>query len=222
MVEDDGAGIQEDILRHIFEPFFSRRVHDANTGAGLGLAISQANIQRHGGHIAVSSTPGVGTRFTVSLTRSRQDHPIMSSILLIEDDKVLSGVIAECLSHSDQHKVHTALNWQDARRLLDREEIQLILTDVQLPDANGLELLPHLASDYAVIVITAFGSINDAVRAMKTGASEYLVKPVNLDELVLVVNRVLESAGAAARPPILPPPASAAAPAPGWWAKAKR
>lgn len=66
-IEDNGVGIREDILPHIFEPFFSRRASDTNRGAGLGLAISRANIERIGGHIAVASTPGVGSRFTISL-----------------------------------------------------------------------------------------------------------------------------------------------------------
>jgi signal transduction histidine kinase len=67
VVEDDGVGISDNILPHIFEPFFSRRATDTNTGAGLGLAISQANIQRHGGHIDVANRAGGGTRFTISL-----------------------------------------------------------------------------------------------------------------------------------------------------------
>jgi len=115
----------------------------------------------------------------------------MSDILLIEDDKVLNGVITDCLKGAG-HTAHGAASWREARKLLDQQDIQLVMSDVQLPDANGIELLPQLTNDYAVITITAFGSINDAVRAMKAGASEYLVKPINLDELLLVVNRVLD------------------------------
>jgi PAS domain S-box-containing protein len=66
-VEDSGIGIPDDVLPHIFEPFFARRATDTKSGAGLGLAISLANIQRHGGHITVASRVGEGTRFTVSL-----------------------------------------------------------------------------------------------------------------------------------------------------------
>lgn len=115
----------------------------------------------------------------------------MSSILLIEDDHVLNGVISDCLAGAG-HTAHAAKSWQDAKKKLAQQDIQLVMTDVQLPDANGLELLPQLASEYAVIVITAYGSINDAVLAMKAGAAEYLVKPINLDELQLVVKRVLD------------------------------
>ena len=66
-MEDSGIGIPDDVLPHIFEPFFARRATDTKSGAGLGLAISLANIQRHGGHITVASRVGEGTRFTVSL-----------------------------------------------------------------------------------------------------------------------------------------------------------
>jgi signal transduction histidine kinase len=65
-VEDNGVGIPADSLPHIFEPFFSRRATDRNTGAGLGLAISRTNVRRHGGDISVASRLGEGTRFTVS------------------------------------------------------------------------------------------------------------------------------------------------------------
>ena len=115
----------------------------------------------------------------------------MSSILLIEDDKVLNAVISDCLINAG-HTTRSATSWQEAKTALERQDIQLVMTDVQLPDANGIELLPHLAAEYAVIVITAYGSINDAVRAVKAGAAEYLVKPINLDELQLVVDRVLD------------------------------
>ena len=115
----------------------------------------------------------------------------MSTILLIEDDKVLNGVITDCLARAG-HTAFSVNSWREAMPVLDKQDIQLVMTDVQLPDANGLELLPQLSGEYAVIVITAYGSINDAVRAMKAGASEYLVKPINLDELQLVVNRVLD------------------------------
>ena len=115
----------------------------------------------------------------------------MSTILLIEDDNVLNDVISERLIRAG-HQVLAARSWQNARPLLEKHDIQLVMTDVQLPDANGLELLPQLSADAVVIVFTAYGSINDAVRAMKAGASEYLVKPINLDELELVVTRVLD------------------------------
>ena len=67
IIEDNGVGIPEDILPHIFEPFFSRRASNSLRGAGLGLAISRANLERIGGHIAVTSTYGVGSRFIISL-----------------------------------------------------------------------------------------------------------------------------------------------------------
>lgn len=73
VVQDDGVGIPEDILPRIFEPFFARRATDSNAGAGLGLAISQANIGRIGGHIAVASRVGEGARFTISLPDPDKD-----------------------------------------------------------------------------------------------------------------------------------------------------
>ncbi|MEN8174486.1 MAG: sigma-54 dependent transcriptional regulator [Pseudomonadota bacterium] len=116
----------------------------------------------------------------------------MSAILLIDDDAVLANVIQQHLQTID-HQVFTARSWNEARGILESNEIQLVVTDVQLPDANGMELLAQLVKLYPVIVFTAYGSIKDAVGAMKGGAAEYLTKPINLDELELVVSRVLES-----------------------------
>ncbi|MEN8175959.1 MAG: ATP-binding protein, partial [Pseudomonadota bacterium] len=67
IVEDNGVGIPENIMTHIFEPFFSRRASDTAHGAGLGLSISQANIRRQGGEITATSSVGKGSRFVVSL-----------------------------------------------------------------------------------------------------------------------------------------------------------
>ena len=91
-------------------------------------------------------------------------------------------------------EVSSATNWQTAREYLSQQEPKLIIVDAKLPDANGIELLEKLVLESPVIMLTAFGSVRDAVQAMKAGASEYLVKPITLDELDLVVERTLANA----------------------------
>lgn len=114
-------------------------------------------------------------------------------ILVIEDDRVLNGLVTNHLSHLG-FDATTALSWEAASHYLDSNEPKLIIMDVRLPDANGVELLPQLAAERPVILLTAYGSVKDAVEAMKAGATEYLVKPLTLDELELVVERVLAHA----------------------------
>lgn len=115
------------------------------------------------------------------------------NVLVIEDDRVLNRLIADHLTQSGL-EVSSATNWQTAREYLSQQEPKLIIVDAKLPDANGIELLEKLVLESPVIMLTAFGSVRDAVQAMKAGASEYLVKPITLDELDLVVERTLANA----------------------------
>ncbi|MEA3292402.1 MAG: sigma-54 dependent transcriptional regulator [Pseudomonadota bacterium] len=115
------------------------------------------------------------------------------SILVIEDDRVFNRLIVEHLGRLD-YEVKNVPNWQEAKACLDTHEPDLLMMDVRLPDADGLELLPKISQQFPVIILTAYGSVQNAVRAMKLGAADYLAKPINLEELELVIQRVLENA----------------------------
>ena len=108
------------------------------------------------------------------------------TVLVIEDDLPLKMLIAQHLA-SLNYNVLTARSWKDAQALLELNEPDLIILDIRLPDANGLDLIKGLAGGYAVIVLTAYGSITNAVRAIKEGAFEYLTKPITQEELELNV-----------------------------------
>jgi DNA-binding NtrC family response regulator len=115
------------------------------------------------------------------------------NVLVVEDDKLLNRLICEQLAKMG-YATQSARDWSGATGFLKQKSFSLVITDVQLPDANGVELLPRLTKDQPVIVLTAYGSVKDAVNAMKNGAAEYLLKPVHPDELELMVHRVLDSA----------------------------
>ncbi len=114
-------------------------------------------------------------------------------ILVIEDDEVLNKLITEHLEHMG-YAAHSAITWSDAEKYFHNEEPDLVLMDMRLPDTNGMDMLPRLTVEHPVIVVTAYGSVKDAVQTMKFGATDYLVKPFNLDELEVVVKRALENA----------------------------
>lgn len=114
-------------------------------------------------------------------------------ILVIEDDAVLNRLLVSQLRAQD-YEVTGVANCRDADQHLSQHEPHLIITDVRLPDGDSLERLPELVKSQPVIVLTAFGSVRDAVQAMKAGAFEYLLKPVSPDELILVVQRALADA----------------------------
>jgi DNA-binding NtrC family response regulator len=112
-------------------------------------------------------------------------------ILVIEDDVTLNRLITRQLERAGYIPSGVA-SWSEARSYLAEHEPALIITDVRLPDGDSLEYLPELVEAYPVILLTAFGSVRNAVDAMKRGAADYLLKPVGLDELLLAVERTLE------------------------------
>jgi DNA-binding NtrC family response regulator len=114
-------------------------------------------------------------------------------ILVIEDDSILNRLLCDGLNRAG-HDAKGARRWAEAQRRLAEESVDLVLLDVSLPDADGLDILPKLAERQPVIILTAYGSVQNAVAAMKRGAAEYLEKPINLDELEVAVARVLEMA----------------------------
>lgn len=121
------------------------------------------------------------------------DRKMRRNILVIEDDNVLSHLISEELT-ANGYAVARVANWREGEAYLTREEPDLILLDIRLPDANGMDLVPKLASVYPVMVLTAYGSIRNAVQVMKSGVVHYLSKPIDIEELELEVGRALENA----------------------------
>ncbi len=114
------------------------------------------------------------------------------SVLIIDDDRLLNKLLVEQFSNMGFSAVGK-LNWKSARIWLQDNDPELILLDHILPDANGESLLTDLTTKYPVIMLTAFGGVRQAVEAMHAGAADYLIKPVDQEELKLVVNRVLET-----------------------------
>ncbi len=114
------------------------------------------------------------------------------SILVIEDDKLLNQLLVSQLGENGflTRGVNT---WREAQDWLATNSPDVILLDKRLPDANGEELIPELSIQFPVIMLTAYGSVRQAVEAIHAGAADYLTKPVNPDELGLVINRVLET-----------------------------
>ena len=114
-----------------------------------------------------------------------------ASIFVVEDDSVLNRLLVKELGKAG-YEVDGALSWQDARQRIAALTPDLILLDVNLPDAEGFAPLCELVGLRPVVMLTAYGNVNQAVEAMRLGAADYLVKPVNLDELEIVIRAALE------------------------------
>lgn len=117
-------------------------------------------------------------------------------ILLVDDDESLRRIMQMQLE--EEYDLSTASNAAEALDQCARNQFSLVITDLKMPGMSGLDLLRTLRKEYpdtAVIMVTAFGTIQGAVEAMKTGAADYITKPIDYDELLLIVRRAVEHQG---------------------------
>jgi DNA-binding NtrC family response regulator len=117
---------------------------------------------------------------------------IKRTILIAEDEEKMRRVLEVNLQ--DQYQVLLARDGKEALRLFKENEVNLLLTDMKMPEKDGLTLLhdvKRLRPEIPVILITAYGTIESAVNAMKEGAADYLLKPIKMEEVELVIDRAL-------------------------------
>jgi DNA-binding NtrC family response regulator len=118
----------------------------------------------------------------------------MSRILVVEDDESLRRITQAQLERAG-YDTSVAVDVAQALEILQREPKELVITDLNLPDMSGLDLLKKIRAEYpetAVVIVTAYGTIETAVEAIRCGAYDYITKPVHPDELRALVSRVLE------------------------------
>ncbi len=120
----------------------------------------------------------------------RQEKP---SILIVDDEASIREVL--CLSLENQYEVKQAENVKQALEILNSAEISVVISDLRMPDEDGLSLLKKIQENHPnmpVIMMTAYGSTQDAIDAMKLGAYDYLIKPFQLDILYTTIKKALE------------------------------
>lgn len=218
-VRDTGAGIALDRLDSIFERFEQggAAVTRQFGGLGLGLAISKAMVEAHGGSIrAESDGLGTGARFVIRLNytvsesaSSRSIVPAVEPdtgpasrpvvvksghrILLVDDHPdTLRGM--QRLLERRGFSVVTAGSLGEAREVAAREDFDLLISDLGLPDGSGLELMEGLRSerpDLIGIAISGYGMESDRAKTRQAGFSEHLIKPVDLAQLTEALRRLL-------------------------------
>ncbi len=116
-------------------------------------------------------------------------------VLLVEDEVNMAKTLAKILQRKG-YEIDTACNGREALRLLDRAAFDVVITDLKMPVMDGMQLLREMnikERGCAVIVLTGHGTIESAVEAMQRGAADYLTKPCNPDELLLKVDKLLET-----------------------------
>ncbi|RKY37406.1 MAG: hypothetical protein DRP78_01210 [Candidatus Omnitrophota bacterium] len=117
------------------------------------------------------------------------------NILIVDDDPIMRKSLEKALYLQKGYTVVTAVDGRDAMSKINQKFFDLVITDMKMPGIGGLELLLKLKDLHAettVIVMTAYGTVNTAVTAMKNGAYDYLMKPFSVDEVEVVVQRAME------------------------------
>jgi DNA-binding NtrC family response regulator len=117
----------------------------------------------------------------------------MENVLIIDDEKSLLDLLSVVFK-KEGYGVRTALSAAKGFEVLDKDDIDLVVTDIKMPETDGMEVLKLVREnhpDVPVVMITAYGSINQAVEALKAGALDYVVKPFDVEELKIIVGRGL-------------------------------
>ncbi len=121
-------------------------------------------------------------------------HRDIRRILVIDDEEMIRDLLNETF-HKKGYEVDTEMYGKKALKRIDEKKYDLLVTDLRLPDLSGMEILSRVKKKYpdlGIIMITAYGSIKNAVKSMKQGAFDYITKPFNLDEMELVVEKFFE------------------------------
>jgi two-component system, chemotaxis family, CheB/CheR fusion protein len=230
-VTDSGEGIEPEALDRIFNAFEqeARSTTRQFGGLGLGLAISKALVEMHGGSIhAHSAGKGQGATFAVrlpihqaQLAEGGQPQAVAPAepqqatrslkILLVEDHGDTARVLSRVLS-AHGHTVERAGDVATALDLARKETFDVLLSDLGLPDGSGYDLMRQLLLSsrcLPAIAISGYGMASDVQQSREAGFTEHLTKPVSMDSLLAAVNRVASTPPTPPTPPA--PPARARA-----------
>jgi signal transduction histidine kinase/ActR/RegA family two-component response regulator len=208
-VTDTGIGMDEATRRRVFEPFFTTK--PAGQGTGLGLSTVWGIVQSHHGAVSVSSTPGVGSTFTVHLpltartAPTRSDRPVKTTklqrtglVLIADDEPAVRAGTARIVERMGLSAIQ-ACNGDEALALYLEQgtAIDLVILDMVMPVMGGAECFRRLRQAGQVPVLIATGYAVDAeVQEMVAGGAALIEKPFPSSDLVAQVGKLLKAAKA--------------------------
>jgi hypothetical protein len=223
-LEDTGIGMPAEDMSRIFKPFaLSRKdLYGQVNGSGVGLTIVQAIVEKHGGSISVERVEPHGTRFVITLpwihepvfeegaARTREaenetpdEQPaamtvacISSTVLLVDDNMEILHYLEARLS--ERFKILVAQNGREALEILKREAVSLVVSDVMMPEIDGITLCTRIKESpvfchIPVILLTAKSLSISMEEGFLAGADDYLIKPFKVSTLVIRIDNILNA-----------------------------
>jgi PAS domain S-box-containing protein len=205
-VIDDGAGMAPEILKRVYEPYFTTK--DQGQGSGLGLAMVHGIVKSHKGTIKVESAPGRGTTFTVYLPicvvendegeggGSANEAQSQSARILFVDDESIIADMSERILTKLGHQVSTFTDSMEAVEAFRKSpfDYDLILTDVTMPKLTGLELADEVRAvreDIPIILCTGYSEALDQESLEELNIFKCIWKPVEFDDLARTIQEAL-------------------------------
>jgi len=209
IVRDNGCGIEENLIEHIFDPYFTTK--RSSEGTGLGLSIVHSIVQAHHGAIRVESNVGVGTAFCIYLpiykadkvtgTQSEpeivnEDVSGVETIMFVDDEPMLVSVFRQGLSRLG----FVVEGFTDPRKALEffdrnHHRVDMVLTDTTMPYMNGVDLAEKmLAIDprMPIVICTGFTTLISAEGAKQLGIRDFVMKPFKIKEIAQLIRDILD------------------------------
>ncbi len=192
--EDTGIGMSDAVRQRIFEPLFTTKGQD---GTGMGLAVSYGIVQEHEGDIAVDSSPGEGTTFTLTFPPADEhaapappeapapDAAAPARVLVVDDEELVRSVLAKLLSLNG-HTVEGVASGTEAFRIVAANPPDIVFTDYGMPEMSGAEFAQRLRRDHPdlpIVLISGDTETSDAAPFVDARID----KPFKLDDLEAVI-----------------------------------
>lgn len=206
-VNDTGHGMDEETMKHIFDPYFTTK--KKGEGTGLGLATVHGIVKNSEGHVSVYSEKGKGTSFQIYLPQLCDDDQQADEheevcfnqtgnerIWVVDDDPIISQMTRDMLERLG----YEVRNFTDSAQILSAFEAEphatdMIITDMTMPEITGAELSSRLLAirpDILIVLCTGFSELIDKEEAKTLGIQEFIMKPIVKSELAQVVRKVLD------------------------------
>jgi len=203
-LEDTGSGISPEALPHLFDPFYTTK----EAGSGLGLSQVAGIVGQHGGHMRVESRVGQGSLFSIYLPPARQKKENGStaappqlaygrgeSVLLVEDDPTVREV-SRAMLESLNYQVLSASSGREALAIYagHRQEIILVLSDMVMPDMDGVALFKALkgyTSTPKMVMMSGYPLGEQGARLLEQGIIAWVQKPISLPQLSQLISQAL-------------------------------